>query len=42
MANIPASLDNLTTKVIDSEVGKLKTTPLDLKKLSDVVKNEVV
>ena len=36
---VPASLNNLKIKVDD---GKLKTVPLDLKKLSDVVVNEVV
>ena len=40
--NIPTSLNNLKTKVDDSDVAKLKTGPVDLKKLSDVVDNEVV
>ena len=33
---------NLKTKVYDLDVGKLKTDPVDLKKLSNVVDNEVV
>ena len=35
-------MNNLKTKVDDLDVGKLKTVPVDLKKLSDVVANEVV
>ena len=35
-------MNNLKTKVDDLDVGKLKTTPVDFKKLSDVVDNEVV
>ena len=35
-------MNNLKTKVDDLDVGKLKTIPVDLKKLSDVVDNEVV
>ena len=42
MVNISPTLDNFKTKATYLEVGKLKTTSLDLKKLSDVVKNEVV
>ena len=34
--------NNLKTKVNDLDVGELKAVPIDLKKLSDVVKNEVV
>ena len=36
------NLNDLNTKVDDLDVGKLKTVPVDLKKLSDVVYNEVV
>ena len=35
-------MNNLETKVHDLDVGKLKTVPVNLKKLSDVVDNEVV
>ena len=35
--NVPTRLDNLETKVDDLDVGNLKTVPLVLKKLSDVV-----
>ena len=42
MVNIPTSLNNFKTKVDDLDVGKLKTTLVDLKKLSDAVNNEVV
>ena len=42
MINFPNSLNNLKTKVDDLDVGKLKTVPIDLKKLSDVVDNEII
>ena len=42
MVNVPISLNNVKTKLDDLDVGKLKTVPVDLKKLSDVVANEVV
>ena len=42
MVNVPTSLNNLKTKVDDLDVGKLKTIPVDLKKLSDLVANEAV
>ena len=42
MADVPTSLNTLKTKIDDLDVGKLKTVPADLKKLSDVVDNEVV
>ena len=35
-------MNNLKTKVDDLDAGKLKTVPVDLKKLSDIVHNEVV
>ena len=38
--NFPTNLNNLKTKIDDLYVGKLK--PVDLKKLSDAVDNEVV
>ena len=40
--NVRISLNNLKTKVCDLDVGKLKTVPVDLNKLGDVVENEVV
>ena len=42
LTNVPTSLNNLKTKVNDLDVGKLKTASVDLKKLIDVVDNEVV
>ena len=53
LTSVPTSLNNLKTKVDDLDIGelktapdlnigKLKTAPVDLKKLSDVVDNEVV
>ena len=42
LVNVPASVNNLKTKVDDLYVGKLKTVLVDLKKLSDVGDNEVV
>ena len=35
-------MNNLKTKVDDLDDGKLKTVPVDLQKLCDVVANEVV
>ena len=40
--NVSTSLNDLKTKVHDLKVSKLKTVPADLKKLSDVIDNEVV
>ena len=42
LVNVLTSLNNLKTKVDDLDVAKLKTVPVDLKKLSDVIDNEVV
>ena len=42
LVNVPTTLNNIKTKVKDLGVGKVKTVPVDLKKLSDVVDNEVV
>ena len=33
-------MNNLKTKVNDLDVGKLKTVPVDLKKVNDIVDNE--
>ena len=40
--NDPTSLNNIKTKIDDLDVGKLKTAPVDLQKLSNVAYNEVV
>ena len=42
LINILTSLNKLKTKADDLDVGKLKTVPVDLKKLSNGVDNEVV
>ena len=42
MVNVPGSFNNLKTKVDDLAVVKLKTVPVDLKKLSDAVDNQLV
>ena len=42
LVNVPISLNILKPKVDDLGVGKLKTVPVDMKKLSDLVANEVV
>ena len=42
LINISTSLNILKRKVDGLDVAKLKTVPVDLKKLSDVVDNEVV
>ena len=39
--NVPTSLNNSKTKAVDLDVGKLKTVPVDWKKLSNVVDNKV-
>ena len=40
--NVPTSLNYLKGNVDDLDVDKLKTVPIDLKKLIDVVDNDVV
>ena len=42
IVKVPARLNNLFEKVDNLDIDKLKTVPLDLKKLSDVVNNQVV
>ena len=42
LTNASTSLNNVKTKVHDLDADKLKTVPVDFKKLSDVVDNEVV
>ena len=42
LVNVPTTLNNLKTRVGELDVGVLKITPVDLKKLSDVVGNEAV
>ena len=39
---VPTSLNNLKTKIDDLHVDKLKTVPVDSKKISDAVNKEVV
>ena len=40
LTNVPTSLNNLKTKADDLYVGKLRTVPVDSKKLSDLVGNK--
>ena len=42
LTNVPTEFDNLEAKVNDLDIFKLKTVPVDLKKLSDVLDKEVV
>ena len=42
MVTVLTSLNNVKIKVDDLDVGRLKTVIADLKKLSDVVDNEIV
>ena len=42
LVNVSTSFGILKTKIDDLDVGKLKAVPVDLKKLSYVVDNEVV
>ena len=41
LVNVQTSLNNLKTKVEDLDAGKVKTAPIDLKRLSYVVDNKV-
>ena len=41
MKNVPTNLNNLKNKVDKFDVDKLVPAPVDLSKLSDVVKNDV-
>ena len=41
LVNVPTSLNNSKLKIDDLGVGKLKAAPINLKKLSDVIDNEV-
>ena len=42
LTNVPTEFDNLEAKVNDLDIFKLKTVPVHLKKLSDVLDKEVV
>ena len=42
LVNVPTNLNNSKRRVDGLNFGKLKTVPVDLKKLSDIVDNEVV
>ena len=40
--NVQSALSSLKSKVDRLNIGKLETTPVDLSRFSDAVKNEVV
>ena len=42
LKNIPSALNSLKSKVYKLDIGKLETTSVDLNKLNDVVKNDIV
>ena len=42
MRNVPTNLNNLKSKVDKLDVDKLVPAPVDLSKVNDVVKNNVV
>ena len=42
LTDVPISLNNLKAKVDVSDFGKLNTVSVDMKKISDVVDNDVV
>ena len=42
IVKVPTSFNNLKTQINDLDVGKLKTVPIDMGKVSDVVSKEVV
>ena len=41
MVDFPSGFNNLKTKVNDLDAGKLKTVPVDLKKLNDATSKKV-
>ena len=41
LVNVPTSLNNVKAKVDDLDVGELKTLPINLKQLSDVVDKQI-
>ena len=42
MVNVPTILNNVKANVDDLDVRKLKTVPVELKKLSDIIDKQVV
>ena len=42
LKNMPTNLSNLKSKLDKLDIGRLDTTPVDLRKLSNIVKNKVV
>ena len=42
LVNVPTGLSNSKTKVDDLDVGNLKTVPIDLKRLTDIVYRAIV
>ena len=42
MVNVPSNFSHLKTKVDDLDIGKSEVIPVNLKKVSEVVDNEVV
>ena len=42
MVNVPTGLNDLKTNIDDLDIGKFKTVPIDLKRLSDIVSKEIV
>ena len=42
MVNVPTILNNVKAKVDDLDVRRLKTVPVELKKLNDILDKEVV
>ena len=42
LVNVPTNSNNLKTNVDDCDIGKSKTVSVDLKKVTDLVYNEVV
>ena len=40
--NVPTGLNNVKTELDNLDVVELKSLPVDLKKLSELVKNEVI
>ena len=41
LVNVPTSLNNVKAKVDDLDIGELKTLPINLKQLSDVVDKQI-
>ena len=42
LQKVPSGFSNLISKVQKLDIGKLETIPIDLSRLSDIIKNELL